>query len=350
MNTCDNIYEKILFFDDLSAEEQEEIRKHAEHCAGCRQKLTEFQSITVSLQHHQAEHTVDDELLERYSVYLEAMNEPDYDGRRLTAAEIGEIREHLAKCPGCREEVERLRQENRSLRTYLENTDLAGLSLAAGKPEPSFLEKIENVLRNVGETIRDKISFSSPAFYPIAAGAIAGLLLLFWFGPFFRGDDYQYYRLASLEQEKFSPVTRSNVPEILSKGLSAFHEQHYQQAIGELERYIAENPGDPNLFSAHYFAGLAYLTESKSDFLGRFEKYDSNRLEKGIQHLQTAEKLTDNLGLKEDCYWYLGKAYLMQKDGKRATEMFQKVIDLQGRRIREAQEIVREIEEVKSET
>lgn len=347
MKTCKDIYEKLLFFDDLGSKEREEVKEHTAQCANCRKQFEEFQTITVSLKHHQTEHAISDELLERYSIYSAAPAGPDYDRRELSVSQIAEIRSHLKECPRCRQKVERLRREYRDIEAYLENTDLAGLTFAAAEPESSFLEKIAKAVRYAGETIRDKISLSSPTFYPIAAGMVTGLLLLLWFGPFFRGNDYQYYRLASLEQETFPPVTRSNMPEILSKGFSAFQTKDYQQAIGELERFIAENPGDPNLFSAHYFAGLAYLTESKSDFLGRFENYNSIQIENGVQHLKIAESLTDNLGLKEDCYWYLGKAYLMKKDREKATEMFQKVIDLQGRRFRDAQEMVREIGEVK---
>jgi TolA-binding protein len=349
MNTCDNIYEKILFFDDLSAGEQEEIRKHAEHCAGCRQKLREFQSIRVSLQHHQAEHRVDDELLERYSVYLEAANEPDYDGRRLTTAEIGEIREHLTECPGCRDKVERLRREYQAIHTYLENTDLAGLSFAAAEAEPSFPEKMTKALRNVGETIRDKISFSSPVFYPIAAGAIAGLLLLLWFGPFFRDSDNPYYHLAVIDQPELSFVTRGSMPDAFSKGLSAFQEGNYQLATRELEIFLSQSPDSTSQFYAHYLLGISCLSAAESDFLGRFQKIDRNLLGKGMEHLQSAGGLTDYAGFQEECYWYLGKAYLLKGDGAGAKELFEKMIQLKGRRFREAREIIGELDKILAE-
>ncbi len=343
---CDNYSEKIIDFNDLNATEQEEIRTHAESCADCRKKLAEVQTILTSMKHHQAEHVVDDELLERYSVYLAAPDEPDYDGRCLTAIEISAVKNHLNECQHCQQKVERLTREFQEINAYLEETELTAYSLSAKAPESAPAKKSSNFSKKILDTVKNFISLPAPRLYPVAAGTFVVLLVLAWFGPFFRGSDYQYYRLASLEQETYSPVTRSNVSETFSKGLSTFHAKQYQQAIAELERYIGDNPDGSNLFSAHYIAGIAYLTESKSDFLGRFETYDSGQLEKGIQHLQTAETLSDNLGLKEDCYWYLGKAYLMQKGGKNAVEMFQKVVDLRGRRFKEAQEMVREIGEV----
>jgi TolA-binding protein len=134
-----------------------------------------------------------------------------------------------------------------------------------------------------------------------------------------------------------------------SKGLSAFQEGNYQQAIREMEMFLSESPDSTSQFYAHYLLGISCLSAAESDLGGRFQKIDRNLLSKGMEHLQSAGSLTAYPGYKEECYWYLGKAYLLKGDGAAAKELFEKMIHLKGRRFREAREIIEELDKIKVE-
>ena len=74
---------------------------------------------------------------------------------------------------------------------------------------------------------------------------------------------------------------------------------------------------------AHFYLALCYL-----------KKYDQ-----GTFHLQRIIELKGEF-LFEKCYWYLGNAYLLKEDGKKALEMFEKVVKFEGDFEWEAREVI----------
>lgn len=349
MNYCDEIHDKIVFFDDLDEAEQREVKLHTSSCSRCRKKLHEFQAIMSSLKNSQDAHGIDDELIVRYSIHLSDPEEPDYDGRKLTRSEIKTIREHLAECDQCQKKVEQLCQEYQDIEAYFEKADFPALMAVS----PSLSEKAlalfgtaTDSLKAAADSIKSKIFAPIPKYYPIAAGALAVLLITIWVGPFFRGSKNPYLELASLQQEKISSLTRGGAPQSLSEGLSAFHAGDYQQAIENLELSVSENSEDAALFYGHYALGISYLLEARSDLFGRFQKVDADLVEKGIRNLQIARRLTDNSGIDEDCQWYIAKAHLMLRDGEKAKNLFGKIVGLRGRRYREAQQMVKDLNKI----
>ena len=344
METCEKFYEKILLFDDLSTHEQLQVKQHTANCNKCRRQLEEFQMIISSLKRSQASHVMDDTLLLRYSIQISAPKEPDYDGRKLTRSEVSKIRKHLAECSECMQKVDQYCQEYQGIEGYLEKTEFSTLSLGPQSSWSLVSEKTIHFLKSVTSTAKSRIFVPIPKFYPIAAGAMAVILLIILVGPFFRGSGKPYLELASLDQEKISLLTRSSMSLSLSAGFSAFRERDYKKAIQNLELFIKNNSTDPSIFYVHYLLGISYLLEAKSDLFGYFEKVDTKLVDKGIQNLQRAETLTTNIGIKEACYWYLGKAYLMKSDGEKAKEVFEKVLNMQGRRYQEAKQTIREID------
>jgi len=79
MQLCEKINDKLIFFEDLNEEEKHQIQVHLDDCKNCREKLRDFQSIMSAIKTNQ-EHPIEDELLTRYSIYLAAPGEVDYDG------------------------------------------------------------------------------------------------------------------------------------------------------------------------------------------------------------------------------------------------------------------------------
>ena len=91
MSHCETIYDKIIAFEDLTSEAQREVIEHAERCPDCRNRLQVYQTLATAATSEQA-HPVGDDLLTRYCSYLAEPEEPDYDGRTLTDAEVEIVR------------------------------------------------------------------------------------------------------------------------------------------------------------------------------------------------------------------------------------------------------------------
>ncbi|MFQ6115743.1 MAG: hypothetical protein ACE5NG_16915, partial [bacterium] len=259
MEACENIFEKIIFFEDLSDHEQREVKNHTKTCVKCRKHLKEIQAIMCSLKNSQEAHAIDDDLLLRYSIHLSGPKESDYDGRKLTRSRITKIRKHVAECSPCQEKVDQLCQEYQKIEEYLEKTGLPSLSLATNSLLSSLFEKALEFVKAGKESMKKKIYIPIPKYYPIAIGAVAALLIMLWVGPFFRGSNNPYSDLASFEEEKISFLTRSSVAQPISEGLNAFHEGNYQKAIQELEIFISKGSTPPYLWYAHYALGISYL-------------------------------------------------------------------------------------------
>jgi tetratricopeptide (TPR) repeat protein len=344
MESCKNIFEKIIFFEDLSKREQQEVNKHTKDCTQCQKHLEEIQAILFALKRNQKPHAIDEELLLRYSIHLSAPAEPDYDGMILTRSEITRITQHLAECDFCQKKVDQLCREYQEIEEYLEKTGLPQISFATEYPLIIRAKGALNFLKSAKQMIKNKIFVPMPNFHLVAAGAVAVIALIIWVGPFFRGSDNPYHHLASLEHEKVSFLTRSGISKPIDMGVVAFYEGDYQKAIGDLEPFLSKNPSDSSLLYIHYILGISYLFEAKSELLGRFERIDTKMVDKGIQHLRITLKLTNNFGIQEACKWYIGKAYLMKGEGKKAREIFETVMSMKGRRYRDAKAIIKDLD------
>jgi anti-sigma factor RsiW len=108
MNPCEDMHDKIIFYDDLSPGEQQAVRQHIDSCADCRKYLEEVQALTLGLQQNISANHIDDKLLRRYGIYLADPDEPDYDGRQLTRQEIASIESHVKTCRACGQKVEQV--------------------------------------------------------------------------------------------------------------------------------------------------------------------------------------------------------------------------------------------------
>lgn len=345
-NSCAALYEKMIFFEDLSKREQREVEKHTNECPECNKHFNEISTIMHSLKGGQRSHPIADDLLARYSLYLANPAEPDYDSRKLTRPELRRVRKHVAGCPQCEGKVAKLRQEFGEIQQYLETTDIPG-DLIVGQSSRALISvKDLKFVQVAKEFIKTWVFAPVPKFYPVAVGAVVVISLMIWVGPFFRGSDNPYSSLVSLEQEKILSLTRGSTSETLNKGLISYQEGNYQKAIQELEKAISENSTDPSLFYAHRLLGVTYLIEAKNGFWGRFKNFEINEVDKGIQHLQIAQSLSDSRGLDEDCNWYIAKAYLMKEDVKKAKGILQEIIKLRGRRYQDAKELIKEIENI----
>ena len=337
MDNCSCVYEKVIFFNEVNENERQKIKNHADNCSSCHKVLQQVGIIMTSLDRDINQHSVDDELLLRYSIYLSAPKEADYDGRKLTQSEIANIRDHIAGCGACRNNVEQYCQDFQEIEEYWEREKLPSLMLNPKLLFETLNQRMAGFLKKVANY--NPFIFK-PRFFPIALGTSV-LVILLWVGPFFRGDQILYNQLTSLDE--VSLLTRSSLPDPLSEALSAFHESNYNQSIQDLEISISSNTSDPSLFYAHYVLGICYLYEAQSDFLGRFRIFNAMLINKGIQNFERASVLSGNPGIEEDCLWYIAKAFIMKKEEEKAIQTFESIIRFEGRRFKEAKEALNNI-------
>ena len=343
MKLCEKINDKLIFFEDLNEEEKHQIQVHLDDCKNCREKLRDFQNIMSAIETNH-EHPIEDELLTRYSIYLAAPGEADYDGKKLTRSEIGRIRKHVFECQVCEEKIEQFTREYREIENYLDETDLPELILGPRPALTRLSDLLQQLYNSVILGIKDLANIPMPKLYPVALGAVAALFIMIWVGPFFRGSENPYLKLVPVDKESASFLTRSRLSQTLAEGLAAFSEGEMERAIQRLQGFISTSADDPTLFYAHYVLGIAYLNQAKSDFLGRFQQVNSKLVDAGIENLELAKSLSQNPNITEGCNWHIGVAYLMKGDGSGAKTMFEQVVELRGRRFKEAKEMLSEIE------
>jgi tetratricopeptide (TPR) repeat protein len=356
MGTCKVFSEELAFINELSSDRRQEILQHTENCDRCRKRLRQFEKIMSSLPHNpeKAQHPFDEEVLLRFSIHRESHGEPDYDGTTFSSSELDSIQSHIEDCPECAQKVQNFTKEYRDLETYFEHTDLPDLTLGEVTPAVADTQEKRQLFGNIIESvqsladqIKERFWIPIPGQLQLATIAVAAVLVILWFGPFYRIDN-PYLPLASFENESPSFVTRGEGPNLFTGGFIAFHEGNYEQAIIMLEEAIAANPENNSVFFAHYLTGLSYLFSAKKEVLGRFERLDRRMVQKGIGSLQAAYEGTDDLRTREDCLWYTGKAFLMLDEPEQAKTTFTEVVDLNARRFRSARRMVEEIDNITS--
>ncbi len=158
------------------------------------------------------------------------------------------------------------------------------------------------------------------------AGAAVVLIILAIYSSTYRSRS-NYFELAQIEFGT-QPVVRMETDTLtaLSVGLKLFDKANYQPAIQKFETCLSQ---DPHNYIANYYSGLAYLLSAEKGIPGLGSSYDKIKTEAGIKYLDQACSLSDgNQFYLEDCYWFLGKAYLMQEDAVAAIAQFTKIINL----------------------
>ncbi len=346
MKSCHEFHDAIVLFEDLDPSDRREVMVHVEKCASCRKKFREYRAVMAAVLENADPGHIDEPMLTRYGIYLSEPAEPDYDGRRLAADEISHIEEHVEQCSPCRQKIDRIKQEYQEIEAYLEEAGVPSVNLgqvSAWSRLGRWSVRLFELPSTVAKTL---ISLPAPKLYPAAVTVVASLLVVVWVSPLFRGSGAIYYELASIEGEEVTFVTRSGASAQMTDGLLDFSEGRYLQAIEHLEGYITEHPDDPNVAYAHYVSGMACLRAAKSDVLGRFVQIDTELLDRGIRHFQITADLSDNARIDEDAHWFLGKAYLMKQEAEPAIEAFREVSEMQGRRYRQAQQMVSDLVEI----
>lgn len=329
---CKEYSERIIFFDDLEESEKEIVRFHLNECRKCQAHYNDVITIMQSLKNT---NHLSNELLTRFVISQNFPDEADYDGEKLSKNKIQEAGNHLKACLLCKERFEEMKAEFGALESYVD------------KSIDIRLDHRENLAKNLLDNIQAKITalLTSPRgkFAFVAVGSFAIVLIMLLFLPSSQNSASLYDRLGKLENTEIAFLTRSAGVDNLQSGVSEFNNGNYSLAVGELESFILEHPDDPNTEIAQYVCGLAYLFMASSSLDESSGTPQNEGIENGIKHLQIVLSTSENKRLEEDCNWYIGKAYLMKKEGSVAVRYFEKVVSLKGRKFQKAKEMLAEL-------
>jgi tetratricopeptide (TPR) repeat protein len=264
---------------------------------------------------------IDAEELGEYILFKNEIGE--WKNLRCAAAAIPKIEEHLKTCPDCLNEFKKLNEEYSEVDNFL----------LSGRIEDSFYRKVfSRVL------LKSRYIFSS-----FAAAAVIYLILVII-------SDIttpSYYNYAELKDQSEFYITRGRVTDNFQESIKALEEDNYEQAIEFLKKDINENPNDETIFYSYYIIGLSCMKEAEKDYLGLFPSYNKSKANEALLNFQTAiEKNTSGKypNITLNAFFYSAKVYLMLDNIPFAKEYFQKVILNKGSKMKEAREILRELE------
>ncbi len=314
-----------------------------------------------------------DDILDTYGIYFERLKNKNLDicpspeqlilyfNEELSGEEKERIEDHIDLCPLCLTALERLYHADKidqdeiilpenwkELETTIDEDFYDYLETASVSEEK--MEESSGI--NWIEILKlkwKKFLNSFFAQYKIAyTGALAFVVIfsLYTYAYLSRPD---YFNLAQIEPERTNVFrSMSTTTNDFNTGLKLYEQEKYEKAVLAFDTYLKENP---NQYEANYYAGLSYLFHAKKRFLGFPCKFNKAEVENGMKYLKRALRLSqDNQFYQEDCYWYIGKAYLMKSEFDRAKEQFDKILFLSQpnlMRKKEAKEIISKIANLK---
>jgi tetratricopeptide (TPR) repeat protein len=166
--------------------------------------------------------------------------------------------------------------------------------------------------------------FSRPKVLAYAGSFVMLLIISLYSVTYFGRSDIFY--LAEIEIEQSFSLRDRTVSSAFADGLKFFKDGKYKNAI---EKFTFSLQDHPTHYSANLYNGLCYLSISKRGLPGLAYKYDTSKVKQALKFLETALLLAnENQFYQEDCYWYLGKAYLMIKDIDNAKTQFDKILHI----------------------
>lgn len=252
---------------------------------------------------------------------------------------------HLDTCPACLEILALLREEA----APIANTEWAAVEKRMDDRVYAHLERAAGKKGSGSDTWLDWLRKILPA--PAPAVAYVGLLIIFSIAG--------VYGLASLNRPPTFELAHVTVASTaLTRGVETddtfltavehLNNKNYRAASQAFTDFLRQKPDD---FQGHFYLGLTKLMQAEEKILWVRSGFEPRLVEEGIGYLKTAYQLTgDNPFFREDCLWYLGKAYLMLGNKEAAIEQFETIIGLPDENIlrkEKAREMVEAIGERK---
>ncbi len=314
------------------------------------------------------EETRERDSLKSYRALLRELNNADsshcppaeqlqrYVNGELSRREARVMEDHLNTCSFCQTALQRLKsQETKEAKAMETQQDWAEIEKGLDEKFYSSLKSTNfsvskkepvpgNWYRPIYSKWQDLRAFFTSPKALVAAGSLALLLFLGLYSAAYLSRP-AYFKLAEFRQEEPVILRSQAASSPLMEGLFSFRQKNYRASIAKLTSYWAAHPDN---YSAAYYLGLSYLLNAKKGLPGMAYGFKKSEVRKGIDYLQKALALSEqNNFYKEDCHWYLGKAFLMMGDKTRAIQHFTAITALQQSNLMRKREAERMILELK---
>jgi tetratricopeptide (TPR) repeat protein len=286
-----------------------------------------------------------------------------YYQKKLNKKQMRELEEHINICPLCLTALESLikselekKEEvlmpekwseseqviNNEFYSHLESIPASRKQVEKVPVYKEIFTKLKNILQTFHESFlyRPKLAY---------AGTFTILIIVgFYSYAYFSRPAYFY--LAQIETESQTVLRSENrISSDLAEGLKFFDQGDYKSAITKLKLFLNDNRSN---FAANYYLGLSYLFNARQDFLILPINYDVLQVVRARRYLNIALKISqDNQFYQENCYWYLGKAYLMSGEAMKAEVQFKNIVELDHPNLMrkvDAREMIMKIKQIKA--
>ena len=292
------------------------------------------------------------EFLKKYGKHLSELKNQDsescpaserlysYFNKELAEREAEAVEDHTNMCPMCLAAYERLlaAEESSVEKTVLpENWEKIEEALdkkfytSLETVSPPSRKKVEYAAKkNISKLLREKWQeLIKTVFKPkrlIWVGGLVVIVIAFLYTYAFLSRP-SYFNMARIEPDKVGVLRRADpTSTIFTAGLNAFEEKNYGKAIALFDTFRKTHH---HHYHTNYYLGLSYLFEARVRLPGFPYSFDTKDTEKGITYLKKALQLADeNQFYQEDCYWYLGKAYVMLGEFEVAKGLFNNILRL----------------------
>jgi len=173
-------------------------------------------------------------------------------------------------------------------------------------------------------------------FLPITVTIAIALLFLL---PKFLFQPSEYADLAIIKKAPYQAITfkgdieLTTSQQLFADGMKFYSQKKYQAAIQQLTTFLENEPDNAY---GNFYLGVSYLL--------------ANDVENGIKSLKAASEFSQELTNKlllEQCYWYLGNAYLENNNVEQALIEFNNVINRDGEFKHDAEQQIKKIEKMK---
>jgi tetratricopeptide (TPR) repeat protein len=241
------------------------------------------------------------------------------------------IKMHLKECLKCQDEYQSLKDE--------------------------FIEVVDHIDRNITEEKKligaksilstfatNKFLSFRYAFTAIAVIAVT-YLSLFTISSI-ATSEYNKNIFSAMDEGDY--ITRGRTSLTFQKGLDAVQKGSYDDAIKYFENDIEEYSEQGSIFYTYFVKGLTYLKAAESSFIGLFQSFDEDKVNRAIVNLKLSIDINvsgnyENLNL--DAHYYLGRAYLLLNNVNDARNHLTIVIESKGKFYKESAELVRKLEQ-----
>jgi tetratricopeptide (TPR) repeat protein len=252
-----------------------------------------------------------------------------YEFGQLSNEEKKAFENHLLDCDHCFQSLYEMSPVTRLMRQYPE------FFFKALKAEhrSSVKKKIGGIRSELWARIRNALAPLPRPIWLLAPIAAAALIVM---AIHLAAPTGEYSDLARIEPIPYIPIAmrageaQTENTRLFKESMQFYASGDYQSAIAKLSLLVAKESTNAE---AHFYLGLCYLLSRQT-------------VDSAIIHLEKALTLGDN-SFAEKCHWYLGNAFLLKEDGKKAIEEFDKVVEFEGDYEWQAREVVVEIERVR---